>query len=170
MGRDEIVNDQFRFKIARVWFAKYRALNGRSSVHYPLCRIIRNRSIYSLIHSPRKGTHTQSKIDSSNSKKQLRCRECRNRTTFKCEKCSSFGVVVTQCGRERNDKDCWRQYHNKRAFDLPSSQRTGTTASISQSQDIWFEIEKRERMGWVIAFLFNSCFWIFDSIFNTNLL
>ena len=57
MDRDEIASDQFRFEIARVWFAKCRALNGRSSVHYPLCRSKRNRSIYSLIHSPRKGTH-----------------------------------------------------------------------------------------------------------------
>ena len=136
MGKDEIASDQFRFEIARVWFAKCRALNGRSSVHYLLCRSKRNRSIYSLIHSPRKGTHAQSKIDSSNSKKQLRCCECSNRTTFKCEKCGSFGVIVALCSRERNDKDCWRQYHNKRTFDLPSSQGICTTASSSQSQDI----------------------------------
>ena len=28
MGRDGIASDQFRFEIARVWFAKCRALNG----------------------------------------------------------------------------------------------------------------------------------------------
>ena len=50
MGRDKIANDQFRFEIARVWFAKCRALNGRSSIHYPFCRSTRNRSIYSLIY------------------------------------------------------------------------------------------------------------------------
>ena len=63
-----------------------------SIIHYVVQQEI-VASIHQFIHQGKR-THSESKIDSSNSKKQLRCRKCSNRTTFKCEKCGSFRVVV----------------------------------------------------------------------------
>ena len=42
-SKADLKNVPFRFEIVRVWFAKYSAMNGRSSTHYPLCQPLKRR-------------------------------------------------------------------------------------------------------------------------------
>ena len=90
-----------------------------------------NRKLHTFIYSLRKagkGSHVQAKIGDSNSKNYIPSHECSGRATFRCSKCSSFDSIVALCNKERNNKDCWAQYHNKRHFDLPSGQGTSSSA------------------------------------------
>ena len=103
-------------------------MNGRSSTHCPLCRPLKCRTLNAFIHSLRKGSHVQAKIDHSSSKKHMPCHECSSRAAFKCSKCSSFDSIVALCSKKRNNKDFWAQYHNKQHFDLPSGQGTISSA------------------------------------------
>ena len=82
---------------------------------------------------PRNGTHKPCKINAVNPKKQLRCRICSQRTSFKCEKCGSEENPVPLC-RGKTGRNCWEAFHTDRVFDQPSSQSTDT-ASMRLSQN-----------------------------------
>ena len=79
--------------------------------------------VKAVIHSPRKGNHRPTKIDAINAKKQLRCRKCSKLTIFKCNNCGSLKHPVTLCG-EKTGKNCWKNFHDSRAYDQESSQGT----------------------------------------------
>ena len=93
-----------------------------------------------IIHSPRKGTHKPVKINVGRPKKQLRCRECSAHTSFKCSKCGDLEWPVPPC-RLITGHTCCNTFHQRRIFDLSSSQRT----RLSSQGDIqnWIIFENR---------------------------
>ena len=114
---------EFRFKVVRVWFAKCRIAIGTTSIHYPFRAATNTQGITSIIHSSRKGTHKPVKIHVERSKKELHCRECSAHTSFKCSKCGNLEPPVPLC-RMITDRNCWDPLHQRRIFDLPTSQST----------------------------------------------
>ena len=98
---------EFHFDVAMVWFAICRIVIGWQSIHYPMQAGLHPPGIKAVIDSLRKGTHRPTKIDTRNTKKQLRCRKCSKLTIFKCNKCGSRKHPVPLCG-EKMGKNCWK--------------------------------------------------------------
>ncbi len=87
------------------------------------------RKLTQTITSPRKGHHSVGRInsdESSSSKRRLRCRICKKKTSYKCARCSDPLVL---CSNETG-RDCWNEYHQAREYDVASSQ------SQAESQEI----------------------------------
>ena len=126
-SKHDISAREFRFDVVRVWLAKCRIAIGTTSIHYPFRAATNTQGVTSIIHSPRKGTHKPVKINMERPKKQLRCRECSAHTSFKCSKCGNLERPVPLC-RLITGRNCWDTFHQRRIFDLPSSQSTGLSS------------------------------------------
>ncbi len=132
VSRDSQSQSEFRFAVIRVWYALFKKTNGRDEIlHYPGNKQRNHRRMLSAtLMSPRKGHHKLIRIsaDETSSKRcRLRCRMCNNKTSFKCDKCSSPGDPLVLCEPKATGRQCWNEYHVRREYDLPSSQ--------SQDQD-----------------------------------
>ena len=123
-SKHDMSGREFRFDVIRVWFAKCRIAIGITSIHYPFRVATNTQGVTSIIHSPRKGTQKPVKINVERQKKQLRCRECSAYTSFKCSKCGNLERPVPLCRMIITGHNCWDTFHQRRIFDLPSSQST----------------------------------------------
>ena len=131
MSKDAVSQSSFRFDVIRVWYALFKMTNGRMSVlHYPSLKPRSNkRKLEQTITSPRKGHHSVERItseESTGSKRRLRCRICKKKTSYKCSKCSNPGDPLVLCSIETG-RHCWNTYHLAREYDVASSQsQTGS--------------------------------------------
>eukprot|EP00795_Rhopilema_esculentum_P004046 gene4046-20219_t len=131
MSKDAISQSSFRFEVIRDWYAVFKMTNGTMAVlHYPNYKPRSNkRKLAQTITSPRKGHHSIDRItpdESTGSKRRLRCRICKKKTSYKCAKCSSPGDPLALCCIDTG-RDCWNTYHLAREYDIDSSQSQPTS-------------------------------------------